>query len=105
MDRTTRTQLYKYSQRYQEIKPCYPYLHFVNLDEAIIELYWSYSGQLEDLGVDMVDDNLQEVLNGHPFNLESAILATIKYGKKNPFQNQRHATNFLIKALREGWKP
>ena len=105
MDNTTRRQLYQYSSLYQEIKPCYPYLHFVSLDEATLELYWSYSGQLEDLGVDMIDDNLQEVLNGHPFNMESAILATIQYGNKYPFQSQGHATNFLIKALREGWKP
>lgn len=81
MNKTTRSQLYTYSQRYQEIKPCYPYLHFVSLDEAILELYWSYSGQLEELGVDMLDDNLQEVLNGHPFNLENAILATLQYGR------------------------
>lgn len=105
MDETTRRQLYKYSEYYQEIKPRYPYLHFVSLDEATIELYWSYGGQLEDLGMDMLDDTLQQVLNGHPFNLESAILATLQYGNKHPFQSQGHATNFLIKALREGWKP
>ncbi len=85
--------------------PRRPSMPLLELDDSEMEVFWCYWGQLEEIGVDATNEYLQEALNGNPGNIESAIFCLLEYSKRYGFNDQYHPTNFLAKALREGWKP
>jgi hypothetical protein len=77
----------------------------LELDETEIEVFQQYSQKLAKLGVDLSNDNLIEALNANPSGIENGILAFIQYEARHRFNDYYHPTDFLAKAIREGWKP
>lgn len=73
------------------------------LDESEIEVFLQYWFAAEKLGANALDLGLQDAINGHPHRIEDAFLCLLEY--KDKLEDGTHATNFLCKALREGWKP
>jgi hypothetical protein len=84
-----------------------PSMPLLELDEDEMEVFWNYWEQLKEIGVDPTDDHLQEALNGNIRNIEDAIRALIQYDSRpgHRWGDKSHPTTFLVKALREGWKP
>ncbi len=84
-----------------------PSMPLLELDEDEMEVFWNYWEQLKEIGVDPTDDEFQETLNGNIRNIEDAILALIQYDSRpgHRWGDKSHPTTFLVKALREGWKP
>lgn len=76
---------------------------FSGLDESEMEVVWLYEDRLKAIGVDFSNGHLQDAFIGNPHHIEDAILALLEYRDK--FKDKYHPTNFLAKALIEGWKP
>jgi hypothetical protein len=53
----------------------------VDLDESQLELFAEYVVALEDIGINLQDERLQDTLNAHPENMESAIQAVLEYAE------------------------
>lgn len=75
----------------------------LDLDEDEKEIFLQYWVVAEALGVNPEDDRLIEAFNAHPHRIEDAFLYLLEHRKR--IGDGDHATNFLSKALREGWKP
>lgn len=67
------------------------------------EILRQYEYVAKKLGVNMMDTNLWNAIYGYTYNLESGFLCLLEYEDK--LEDGVHATNFLCKALNEGWKP
>lgn len=91
----------------EQSHPNRPKMPLVELDEYEMEIFWAYWEILKEIGVDAIEDYLQEALNCNPPNMENAILALIEYNNRpgHEWNDEYHPTRFLAKALREGWKP
>ena len=72
------------------------------LDSSEIEIISKYQPQLEKLGVNLDDEYLKETIIAYSYNLESGIQAFIEYSAKGQLEKPNQ---YLIKALRNGWKP
>lgn len=83
---------------------------YVDLDDSQLELFAEYIAVLQEIGVDLQNEQLQEAMNAYPENIEPAIEAVLEYaerlGKKHEeLAAQFPATDCLERALCEGWKP
>ena len=72
------------------------------LDSSEIEIIYKYQPQLEKLGVNLDDEYLKETIIAYSYNLESGIQAFIEYSAKGQLEKPNQ---YLIKALKNGWKP
>ena len=70
-------------------------------DEFGSEILRQYSSAAEMLGVNMDNQSLREAINGYPHHFESAFLCLLE--SEDKLHDGVHATNFLCKALTEGW--
>lgn len=80
------------------------------MNDATFEVFVEYVEELQAIGVLLENEALQDTLNGYPQNIEAAIEAVLEYAdrlreKDRALKDQYHATNCLVKALREGWQP
>jgi hypothetical protein len=86
-------------------EPKRPIMSNLELDEYEMEIFWKYAERLNKLGVELNNEYLIEALNANPRNLESGIQAFLQYEAQHRFKTYYHPTNYLAKAIREGWKP
>jgi hypothetical protein len=86
-------------------EPKRPIMSGLELDEYEMEIFWEYAERLNELGVELNNEYLIEALNANPKNLESGIQAFLQYEARHRFKTYYHPTNYLAKAIREGWKP
>ncbi len=77
-------------------------MDLLELDSSQLDIIREYQPQLEKLGVDLYDEQLQDTINSYPQNLETAIQAFIEFTGKGQIEKP---TYYLIQALRKGWKP
>jgi hypothetical protein len=77
----------------------------LELLEEEMEIFWLHAETLAAKGVEIDNEYLIEALNGNPNNIEIGILAFFQYEARHRFRSQWHPTNFLARAIKNGWKP
>ncbi len=77
-------------------------MDFPELDPGHVDIILQYQAELEKLGVKLNDEHLKETIYTYPHNLEPSIQAFIEYCAKGKLDKPN---DYLIKALRYGWKP
>ena len=77
-------------------------MDLLELDSSEIDIITQYESQLEKLGVNLDDEYLKETIIAYSYNLESGIQAFIEYSAKGKLDKPNQ---YLIKAIRNGWKP
>ena len=82
-----------------------PFMPNLELTDYEMEIFWEYSEKLSRLGVQLDNEYLIDALNARPGGMEDAILAFFQYESRHRFKSGFHPTNFLAKAIVEGWKP
>ena len=78
-------------------------LHLPDWEQSQVDVLRKYWDRAIELGINPKDERLYNAINGHPHRIEDAFLCLLEY--QNKLENGEHATNFLTKALVEGWKP
>lgn len=77
----------------------------LELLEEEMEVFWLYAEKLSSKGVELENEYLIEALNGNPNNIEGGILAFFQYEARHRFKSLWHPTNYLARAIKNGWKP
>ena len=77
-------------------------MDFLELDPGHVDIILQYKTKLEKLGVKLNDEQLKETIYNYAHNLEPSIQAFIEYCAKGQLEKPN---DYLIKALRYGWKP
>jgi hypothetical protein len=77
-------------------------MDFPELDPGHVDIILQYKAKLEKLGVKLNDEHLKETIYNYAHNLEPSIQAFIEYCAKGQLEKPN---DYLIKALRYGWKP
>ena len=77
--------------------------HKINfVDSDLKDLISEYELELAKAGVELEDEDLQDEINAHFYNLESAILAILEASSRGKLE---HPNRYLTNALKKGWKP
>ena len=76
----------------------------LELLEEEMDIFWLHAETLSSKGVELSNEYLIEALNSNPNNIEMGILAFLQYEARHRFRSQWHPTNFLARAIKNGWK-
>lgn len=80
-------------------------LSLLELYEYEVEPLAVHYQALCNLGIQFHSERVQETINAYTRNLEGAILYTLDVAKRLRFDDENHATNTFMMALRQGLAP